>query len=79
MVGEALLTASHVLNRVPNRNKEQTLYEIWMGENNYFLTCAHGDAWRKSMYQLIRNASLGLRQWIVSFWDMLIGALCIDF
>ena len=29
--GEALLTASHVLNRVPNRNKEQTPYEIWMG------------------------------------------------
>ena len=26
--GEALLTASHVLNRVPNRNKDQTPYEI---------------------------------------------------
>ena len=24
------MTASHVLNRVPNRNKEQTSYEIWM-------------------------------------------------
>ena len=31
MVGEALLNASHVLNRVPNRNKAQTPYEIWMG------------------------------------------------
>ena len=30
MVGETLLTASHVLNRVPNRNKEQTPYEIWI-------------------------------------------------
>ena len=29
--GEALLTASHVLNKVPNRNKEHTPYEIWMG------------------------------------------------
>ena len=26
--GEALLTASHILNRVPNKNKEQTPYEI---------------------------------------------------
>jgi len=32
MVGEALLTVSHVLNRVPNRNKEQTPHEIWMGK-----------------------------------------------
>ena len=34
MVGEALLTASHVLNRVPNINKEQTPYEIWMGRKS---------------------------------------------
>ena len=31
MVGEALLTTSHVLNRVPNRNKDHTPYEIWIG------------------------------------------------
>jgi len=31
MVGEALLTASHVLNRIPNRNKETTPYENWVG------------------------------------------------
>ena len=31
MVGEALLTASHVLNRIPNRNKETTPYEYWIG------------------------------------------------
>ena len=30
MVGEALLTASHVLNRVPNKSKEQTPYEVWI-------------------------------------------------
>ena len=29
--GEAILTASHVLNRIPNRNKETTPYEIWVG------------------------------------------------
>jgi hypothetical protein len=29
--GEALLTACHVLNRVPNKNKEKTPYEEWVG------------------------------------------------
>jgi hypothetical protein len=29
--GEALLTAFHVLNRVPNKNKEKTPYEEWVG------------------------------------------------
>ena len=28
------MTASHVLNRVPNINKEQTPYEIWMGRKS---------------------------------------------
>jgi hypothetical protein len=31
MVGEALLTICHVLNRVPNKNKEKTPYEEWVG------------------------------------------------
>ena len=29
--GEALLTSCHVLNRVPNNNKEKTPYEEWVG------------------------------------------------
>jgi hypothetical protein len=29
--GEALLTSCHVLNRVPNKNKVQTPYEMWIG------------------------------------------------
>src|SRR3954468_5667883 len=29
--GEALLTSCHVLNRVPNKNKEKTPYEEWAG------------------------------------------------
>jgi hypothetical protein len=29
--GKALLTVSHVLNRIPNRNKETTPYENWVG------------------------------------------------
>ena len=64
--GEALLTASHVLNKVPNRNKEHTPYEIWMGKNHRFLTCAHGDIWQRSIFQSIRNVSWDLKQWIMS-------------
>jgi transposase InsO family protein len=29
--GEALLTSCHVLNRVPNKNKDKTPYEEWVG------------------------------------------------
>ena len=29
--GEALLTSCHVLNRIPNKNKEKTPYEEWVG------------------------------------------------
>jgi transposase InsO family protein len=32
--GEALLTASHVLNRIPNRNKETTPYKYWVGRKS---------------------------------------------
>jgi len=31
MVGEAILTACHVLNRVPTKNSEVTPYEGWKG------------------------------------------------
>jgi hypothetical protein len=31
MAGKALLTACHVLNRVPNKNKEKTPHEEWVG------------------------------------------------
>jgi hypothetical protein len=31
MLREAILTASHGLNRIPNRSKETTPYEIWVG------------------------------------------------
>jgi hypothetical protein len=33
MVGEPLLIAFHVLNRVPNKNKEKTHYKEWFGRN----------------------------------------------
>ena len=31
MVGEAVLTSCHVLNKVPNKNQDQTPYEMWNG------------------------------------------------
>src|SRR6266540_3682375 len=36
MVGEALLTLCHVLNRVPNKNKEKIPYEEWVGRKPSF-------------------------------------------
>ncbi|WVZ63012.1 hypothetical protein U9M48_012692 [Paspalum notatum var. saurae] len=41
MVGEALLISCHVLNRVPNKNKDKTPYEEWIGRKpslSYFRT-----------------------------------------
>jgi hypothetical protein len=31
MVGGAILTASHVLNGIPNKSKDTTPYKIWVG------------------------------------------------
>jgi hypothetical protein len=31
MVGEVVLTACHVLNRVPKKNKKKTPYDEWIG------------------------------------------------
>jgi hypothetical protein len=39
---EAVLTSCHVLNRVPNRNKEKTLYEEWFGRK---LSLSHLRTW----------------------------------
>nr|CAE02261.2 OSJNBb0058J09.8 [Oryza sativa Japonica Group] len=39
--GEALLTSNHVLNRVPNRNKDKTPYEIWIGRKTITFLFAH--------------------------------------
>jgi hypothetical protein len=41
MVGVALLTPYHVINRVPMKNKEKTPYEKWIGRKSS-LSYAHG-------------------------------------
>jgi hypothetical protein len=72
--GGALLTSCHILNRVPIKNKEKTLYKEWI--------------WRESSLSYLRTWSClakvnvpinKKRKWIVSFWDMLAIALLIDF
>ncbi|GKF25362.1 retrotransposon protein, putative, ty1-copia subclass, partial [Tanacetum coccineum] len=40
MWGEAILTATYLLNKIPHKDKEETLYELWMG--------------RKPSYQYLR-------------------------
>jgi hypothetical protein len=41
---EVVLTSCHFLSRVPNKNKDETPYEMWIRRNHHFLTCALGDA-----------------------------------
>jgi hypothetical protein len=42
MVGEAILTTCHVLNRVPAKNSEITLYEGWKGRKPSLLLAYMG-------------------------------------
>jgi transposase InsO family protein len=69
--GEAVLTSCHVLNRIPMGKEEKTPYEKWVGRKPSLLYLRTWGAWRKSMYQLIKSASLVQGQWIMSFLDML--------
>ena len=64
--GEALLTASHVLNRVPNRNKAQTPYEIWMGRKPSLSYLRTWGCLAKVNIPINKKRKLGLKQWIVS-------------
>ncbi|GJR99212.1 retrovirus-related pol polyprotein from transposon TNT 1-94 [Tanacetum coccineum] len=43
MWGEAILTATYLLNKIPHKEKEETLYELWMG--------------RKPSYQYLRKST----------------------
>jgi transposase InsO family protein len=44
---EAILTACHVLNRVPTKNKEITSFEKWKKKRPNFHTYVHGVVWQK--------------------------------
>jgi transposase InsO family protein len=59
--GEAILTASHVLNRIPNKSKETTPYEIWVGRKPSLSYLRTWECLAKSMFQLLRSVSLDQR------------------
>jgi len=65
--GEALLTASHVLNRVPNRNKDHTPYEIWIGRKPSLSYLRTWGCLAKVNVPINKKANRDLKQWIVSF------------
>jgi transposase InsO family protein len=69
--GEAILTACHVLNHVPMKNKEVTPFEEWEKKRLLFHIYALGVVWPKSVCQSTRNVSLDQRRWTVFFWGML--------
>ena len=45
--GDAILTACHVLKRVPTKNKEITPFEEWEKKDQHFHTYVHGVVWQK--------------------------------
>ena len=45
--GEAILTACHVLNRVPTKNKEITPFEEWEKKRPTLSYFVHGVVWQK--------------------------------
>jgi hypothetical protein len=59
MVGGGLLTSCHVLNRVPNKNKDQTPYEMWTGRKPLLSYCTLGDAWQKVNVPIPKKRKLG--------------------
>ena len=77
--GEAILTACHVLNRVPTKNKEITPFEEWEKKR---LTLSYLRTWgclAKVSVPITKKLSLDLKPLIVSFKVMLFTVLVIDF
>jgi hypothetical protein len=72
--GGALLTSCHILNRVPIKNKEKTLYKEWIRRES---SLSYLRTW--SCLAKVNVPTNKKRKWIVSFWDMLTIALPIDF
>ena len=76
--GEAILTACHVLNQVPTKNKDITSFVEWEQKR---LKLSYLRTWgclAKVKCQFERSVSLDQKLWIVFSWDMLFVALAID-
>jgi hypothetical protein len=84
MVGEAMLTSCHVLNRVPIKNKEISLYEEWEKKRPTLSYLQTFGCLAKVNLPINKKRKLGpkivdQKSWIVSFLVMVLIALLIDF
>jgi hypothetical protein len=78
MVGEVVLTACHVLNRVPTKNSEITPYGGWKGRKPSLHYLHAWSCLAMISVPINNNASLDLKQLIVSFWAMhTVGSLLL--
>jgi hypothetical protein len=68
--GEAILTACHVLNRVPMKNKEVTPFEEWEKKRPTLSYLRTWGCLAKVSVPINKKCKLGQRQWTVSFWGM---------
>jgi transposase InsO family protein len=76
--GEAILTACHVLNRVPMKNKEVTPFEEWKKKR---ITLSYLRTWgclAKVSVPITKKRKLGPKWWTVSFRGMLLKVSNID-
>jgi hypothetical protein len=80
MVGEAILTSCHVLNRVPIKNKEITPYEEWEKKRPTLSYLRTFGCLAKVNLSINKKRKLGpTKPWIVSLLAIHLIALLIDF
>ena len=77
--GEAILTACHVLNKVPTKDNEIIPMRNGQREVQHSRTCVLGAVWRKSMCRSPKSVSLDRRLWTALIWAAVRIALAIDF
>jgi hypothetical protein len=77
--GEAILTACHVLNRVPIKNKEITLFEEWEKKRVNLSYLRTWGCLAKINVSINKNTNSDLKLLIVFLLVMLSTALVIDF
>ena len=65
--GEAILTAYHVLNRVPTKNKEITPFEEWEKKRPTLSYLCTWGCLAKMSVTITKKRKFGLKLWIVSF------------
>ena len=77
--GEAVLTANHILNRLPHKKLEKTPYELWKGREPSFKYFKVWECLAKVIIPTLKKVRIGPKKWIVYLLDMLILVVHIDF